>query len=32
MENIVDVALRLIDEKGTVTTKEIIRNLKDKNL
>lgn len=32
MENIVDVTLRLIDEKGTVTTKEIIRNLKDKNL
>ncbi len=32
MENIVDVALRLIDEKGAVTTKEIIRNLKDKNL
>lgn len=32
MENIVDVALSLINEKGTVTTKEIIRNLKDKNL
>ena len=32
MENIVDVALRLINEKGAVTTKEIIRNLKDKNL
>ena len=32
MENIVDVAIRLIDEKGAVTTKEIIRNLKDKNL
>lgn len=32
MENIVDVALSLINEKGAVTTKEIIRNLKDKNL